>query len=751
MRKPCCSFSRSWLVWLVLLLPGLGGGGPARCSAQTPSGSSLAFRATEGGEFVFDTGVLRGKLRPKGKTLGLAAVVHIPTGQMLDKGENGYGLFSHYRVFTTNHRYGVGAWDWPSTARLETNGAVEVLWPAAEGRPFVLRARYRWARPDQLELETIVEAQQALPGFESFLASYFNETFTNAVVCAKPAPGSLAGGLQPIESSFGDWQMFPREAKVLDLIQDGRWQLLPNPVAWKTSRQLATPVVARRAPSSNLSVVLSASSRDCFAIAAPHQTEGHYSLYLSLFGRDLKAGETARARAWLEVGTGLSDEHILKAGQAAETAPRRVTFRETDTLFANPGTGWMSGSRPPGAAPRFPYSVAYVRFNWMDAEPTEGQYNWRVLDDAINAWQPRGGTISFRVMTCNAHSRGYYTSPKWLFDAGCKSYDYLVGGDDPTSGGQRIPRIEPDYSDPVYLAKHGAFIRALGERYDGHPGLEFLDIGSYGTWGEWHTKHPAPVEVRKKIVDLYLAAFHKTPLVFMSDDAEVLAYALAHRAGFRRDGVGSPWHEQNWIGSKKYAAVKGMAETWQKAPVVFEWFGDYNYMQTKQWSVEAAVEFMLKNHVTLINDNFGRFPASAQPLLDKLTRQAGYRFVLREVVHEPTVTPGGLLTLRMQWANVGVGKLYHPYALRVALRDQNGHELSATNTPAIIQDWLPGDHALNQALFLPTTLPAGTCRVGLALVDVQGLRRSLRLAIDAPEKDGEYEVSSVEVGAAAKP
>ncbi len=33
----------------------------------------------------------------------------------------------------------------------------------------------------------------------------------------------------------------------------------------------------------------------------PHQTEQHYSCYLSLFGRDLKAGEVGRARARLAV------------------------------------------------------------------------------------------------------------------------------------------------------------------------------------------------------------------------------------------------------------------------------------------------------------------------------------------------------------------------------------------------------------------------------------------------------------------
>ena len=37
----------------------------------------------------------------------------------------------------------------------------------------------------------------------------------------------------------------------------------------------------------------------------------------------------------------------------------------------------------------------------------------------------------------------------------------------------------------------------------------------------------------------------------------MMGYALAHWVGIRRDGVGSPWHEQNWIGSLRYAGVQG--------------------------------------------------------------------------------------------------------------------------------------------------------------------------------------------------
>jgi hypothetical protein len=278
---------------------------------NSPAGksSALAFKAAPDGGFEFDTGVLRGKLRPGGKSLGLCSVVHKPSGTPLDRSN---GLFSHYRVFTLGKRYGGGAWDWPSTASLRDDGAVEVQWPAADGRPFAMTARYRWHDPSTLDLETTVTANAELPQFESFLASYFCEPFTNCLVFVKQIPAAAGKtGFQAATKSLGDWQMFPRDEGAVALINDGRWKLEPNPVNWTIMPALGQPLGMRRAPGLGLAAVLMAPPADCFALATPQETEGHYSLYLSLFGRTVKAGETVRARARLVIGKDLSDQRAL--------------------------------------------------------------------------------------------------------------------------------------------------------------------------------------------------------------------------------------------------------------------------------------------------------------------------------------------------------------------------------------------------------------------------------------------------------
>jgi len=283
--------------------------------------AKFAFTSNDKGEYVFDTSVLRGKLRPEGKSLGLSSVIHVPSGVRL----NGrYGIFSFYRIFTTNKRYGHAAWDWPSVSKLLPDGGVQIVWPEGKDHPFEITATYRLTEETTVDLETTVKAQKDLQQFEVFLASYFHESFPAPYIYAKSYPETKAKlGFMPAEKSFGNWQMFPRDRNVLQIIRDGRWEKEPNPVKWSIMPNLSAPVSVRRNEEANLAVILMAPRDDCFAISTPYRGEGHYSLYLSLFGRDVKAGEKVRSHCRFVVvpkgvskrNTAISDQQILELYQ----------------------------------------------------------------------------------------------------------------------------------------------------------------------------------------------------------------------------------------------------------------------------------------------------------------------------------------------------------------------------------------------------------------------------------------------------
>lgn len=429
----------------------------------------------------------------------------------------------------------------------------------------------------------------------------------------------------------------------------------------------------------------------------------------------------------------------------SQTGDVTKKFIEIDDLITNPGQGWLGSGR-------FPSTVQYLRMQWDVLEPARGVYDWSLIDNAIARLdKKKGASIGIRIMTCSSHSPGKYATPKWVFDEGAKGTDYYAGGNGP-AGGEYIWRIEPIYDDPVFMKRHAEFLKALGERYRDNPDISVIDIGSYGNWGEWHTvsnqSSPVPsADVLKKYVDMYVEAFPTKRMVFMTDADNILPYALAAspNIGLRRDGIGSPKLEQEWAGSDRYAHVPDMGEVWKRAPVIFEWWGDYNYLMNMGWSFENAIEFMLKNHVSLINDNIGTVPQDKMYLIDKVSKLAGARIILRELTHARTVKQGESLEFKFKLSNIGVAKIYDDYLLRFYLYDARGaivHQFDGINDP---NDWITGDYELKETLTLPATLPKGTYKLGFALSHKQGQLPMFRLAISLIPKDDSYLVSEFKI------
>ncbi len=341
MTRPCPTVACVFLGLIALGLPeaGLaaapapaGGAPPAAAAPQAPA--RLAFVA-EGKEYRFDTGLVRGTLRSGGKSLGLGPVTDAASGAPL---AGAYGWLSHYRLLDGGARYGGGAWDWTSRSELLSDGAVEVAWSADDAHPLDMKAVYRWKGPGTVDVATTVKARKALPRFEVFLASYFNGFPVSAVyVKACPETSGKAGFLEA-KPAYGPWQMFPRDEEAARTIRDGRWKRQPNPVDWKVMPPLAGPLAVRRDAASGLTALVMAPPDDCFAVATPHAAEGHRSLYFSLLGRDLSAGQSATARARLVLGRGISDEqavaiyraYLREIGIAEKThakAPRHESIR----------------------------------------------------------------------------------------------------------------------------------------------------------------------------------------------------------------------------------------------------------------------------------------------------------------------------------------------------------------------------------------------------------------------------------------
>ena len=88
---------------------------------------------------------------------------------------------------------------------------------------------------------------------------------------------------------------------------------------------------------------------------------------------------------------------------------------------------------------------------------------------------------------------------------------------------------------------------------------------------------------------------------------------------------------------------------------------------------------------------------------------------------------------------------HQQYVLRFSLLDSTGTVCFTSDAKADPRVWLPGEHSVMESVPLPRSLKPGEYIVAVGIVDPAGLRRPFLLAIDAPEKDGLYSVSTLRI------
>jgi len=440
-----------------------------------------------------------------------------------------------------------------------------------------------------------------------------------------------------------------------------------------------------------------------------------------------------------------------------------------DAILANPGMGWQTFHRTANEDKNLPSwipsTVHYARWGWGDLEAKQGQIDYGFLDGILKASRESGQTLAFRVMCCSTNP-GHPYHPKWLQD---------IGGRIIKTQRKDGPTVEvPDLDDPQILDAHLDFIKRLGARYDGHPDIDHVDLGSVGWWGEWHMSGSANVKMptaenQKKIVDAYLAAFRKTPLLMLIGGDQMLTYATKQGCGWRADCLGDMGgFSKTWchmrMGYPQMLPKADAMDTWKTAPVAWETCWDMRKWVSEGWSLRFIFNYALALHGSCINNKSAPLPEGqdVRPEVERFLRRLGYRFVLTELEHPSRAKAGQKLLLRMKWQNVGSAPCYKPYRLAYRLADQAGLEKIFVGQ-VTVDRWLPGsidlfsDDFFRQpddlppgeivsvadSILLPADMPGGTYSLSIAVVEEKSERPVVRLAIKGRADDGWYPLSKI--------
>jgi hypothetical protein len=467
---------------------------------------------------------------------------------------------------------------------------------------------------------------------------------------------------------------------------------------------------------------------------------------------------------------------LMTAGARAATAAakepkkpaipmREFTPATTDEPLMNPGMGIYAGATtnpadmPPDAWFAKYVTIGYARDDWSKLAPdAEGAGRFdEYFGPLFNLWVKQWGKrLAFRFMSENMHSRQKYVTPKWVFDKGVPSVLH--------KGLYTPEQIDPVFWDERYLAVQERFIADLGKYLDGRPGLEFIDIGCIGEWGEMHLARWTPEQLQKtgyseekyvgayrRIIDAFARAFPRTRVFLNVGDYDTINdYAAVRGMHFRQDGL-SPAGPSANVGKRFY-------HPYSRRGVIcnYELHSGYQEMKEKRWGVAETFAKGLEDpisyfHINLMGYNQLRSaPADVkEPILD-LGKRLGYRFVPARVLCNETLRlrPGvpARLLLEHTWKNVGVAPCYDSYALRWALADGAGkvvaEQLTYPRRPTTL--WWPGeDVGLHGVMTVPAGLAPGAYRLKVAMVKPEEPALRIALGIAGRDAGGFYQVAEV--------
>lgn len=282
------------------------------------------------------------------------------------------------------------------------------------------------------------------------------------------------------------------------------------------------------------------------------------------------------------------------------------------------------------------YGSGYQR--WDKLNPAKGVYDWSELEDLLNILQEHGLGYALRVFPYspsyiqgdNTPTSEYDWTPEWVYKEGAQK-DYAIFQDNGARA--QVPR----WDDPIYMKAAKDFAMALAAKYDGDPRLEYIDVRTFGEWGEWHVSHldgsdMPTLKVQKELLDHYASVFRKTLLVLPSDGyGEIYTYALSLGITKRDDG---------------FIGIPGTADSLVRAyeaglPTIAENIGSYERMLTydnrsyMKWTPERWVHEITTAHLTYYvleqeSDCGFRIYNEHKDLADSMTHVIGYNFMVQQ-------------------------------------------------------------------------------------------------------------------------
>lgn len=300
----------------------------------------------------------------------------------------------------------------------------------------------------------------------------------------------------------------------------------------------------------------------------------------------------------------------------------------------------------------------------------------------------------------------------------------------------------PDWNSPAFQIMWKGLITELGRRYGNDPRLGYVDVGGYGSYGEWHVDTGTKVtdanglSIVKAVADAF--SRNHVPINTMTPVEFTLKALKANRnLGLRTDSLGCP-------DMHAMAAVdRRLQSVWKTRPFFREWC-------TRADPVLGAAQ-VKRFHVSTTSS--GNMPWTYDTLTARQPSayrtaiiRAGYRYQEKRLSLPAKIKAGRKMRVRTSWRNTGSAPTYDRWRVQlVFVYKRTGREVVRSLGSPLTR--VLTDNTVT-ARVSTSGLGRGKHRVHVRVVGPSGYLQPMGLANGGRTSKGSYRVGVVTVGPA---
>ena len=349
-------------------------------------------------------------------------------------------------------------------------------------------------------------------------------------------------------------------------------------------------------------------------------------------------------------------------------------FAPGNGVYDNPLMGYANRADQPEEAQTG--QLVYIDVTWAEWEPEEGHFDIKGLEERnhIRRWKDEGKHAVLRFV-CDVPGREKHMDiPRWLYE---KTGDGIFYDTDYGMG------YAPVYDNPDFLEAHGRALAALGNYCSRDTFVSYVQLGSLGHWGEWHTKYedgvpPMPdADVCWEYAGQYADSFIHARLLMRRN----YVMAVDGGMGLYNDMTGMPEDTLEWL---DWQANGGAYETpgrripytpvesvWNSAPVGGEFTGSLSMEQMLGEDLDQTLSLIDQSHMTFIGPHVPEGEMLASDGAEEILRHLGYRYRISHMDIKMDYLKQSF-KVKLVWENDGAAPVYFEWPVMMYIYDAEG-------------------------------------------------------------------------------